>query len=448
MKKVILIVFGLTVAAIALIITIFYEYKEVPDVKWRKSYLPADKEPHGTWILRNLLIEKYGEDNVLDRYRDIQIEEINEEENCLLIMIGERLNLNYDETDALANFSNAGNDILMIGNFVDFDYDWGLVDWDTRFQSDTFLTVTYPSVSPEAFRFKFRDGSLTESNKTYYRSFINGSLLTNAENPDSLVELKNIGPEGFEVLKEKFTEDGEIIENDIEEIIDIEEDEEVDTGYTLGINQDSASIYKEWNFGGEFVGIHLLPDMFTNIASKQPYFLDHFNALIGQYNYDKVIFEHPSFNLDKGIDRESPIQFILGNTSLKWSYYTLLIGALLYVIFRGKRKQRIVPTLAPNNNTSLEYVQTLGSLYEHQNQPRKLVKHMGDIFYHDVKSRYFLDHHDPKYIQKLSKKSNISEQEINTIVKSFSTIEGRFDFTDVDLSNLYRRLDAFYKNCK
>lgn len=444
MKKTVLIVFVLVIALAGLLIFSLYEYKEVPDVSWRETYLPTDKEPYGTWMFRQLLEEQYGIPNVLDRYKDIELTDIDEDEECLLIMIGDNINLNFEETDAIANFSNEYNDILIIGNRVDFDYDWGLVDWKTRIQMDSQLLVTYPLLSKDTFDFKFYTNSLTEASNIYHRYFRNTD--TPITEINDTVTSNTTSEEVFDYTDppaEEVIADYETAEED-----DYEDYEPEDEGYIVGTAQGQSAIYKEWDFVGDRVGIHLVPQMFTNQAAHQDYFLDHFNLLIGEGDYDKIIFEHPSFNSSKRSNTESPIQFILDNRSLKWSYITLLIGALLYVIFRGKRKQRIVPTIAPNTNTSIEYVETLGSLYEHQNKPRKLVKHMQDIFHHDVKARYFLDHHDEDYVQKLSKKSNIAAQEIEIIVKTFTTIKDRFEFTESDLSLLYRKLDAFYKNCK
>ena len=228
-----------------------------------------------------------------------------------------------------------------------------------------------------------------------------------------------------------------------------EDEDEADLGYIIGITADSLAILKEWSFdGGGYVNMHLIPDYFTNDAAHQIDFLDHFNQVIGQFSYDKVIFEHPSFNTTKTDIGESPIQFILENKSLKRAYYLLLAAALLFVIFRGKRKQKIIPTIAENKNTSLEYINTLGRLYEYQNQPRKLVTHMANIFHHDIKKKYFIDRNDPEFNKKLAAKSKIPQADIDVIMRTFETIMTRYDFNDSDLSMLYRRIDTFHKNCK
>ena len=59
----------------------------------------------------------------------------------------------------------------------------------------------------------------------------------------------------------------------------------------------------------------------------------------------------------------SPMRFILNQPALKWSYYLLVVGLLLFVIFKAKREQRIIPIIKPLENSSVEFAKTVGSLY-------------------------------------------------------------------------------------
>jgi hypothetical protein len=50
----------------------------------------------------------------------------------------------------------------------------------------------------------------------------------------------------------------------------------------------------------------------------------------------------------------SPMRFILNNPPLRYAWYLLLLGLLIFVLFNAKRKQRIVPVIEPLKNTSLD----------------------------------------------------------------------------------------------
>lgn len=434
-RNVIYIILGSTLL-FGLVTFLLFEFKEVPDVNWRKTYLPTSKEPYGTWMFRQMLDERYGADNVYDRYKEIELSEIDTTEKALLFMIGRSIDLDYTETNSLGEFINAGHDIFISSSRLNFNYDWGPTDYRVRYKQDTSINMIYPSYSDNSYQYTFRDRSFEASSNQYYRYFLSGDLKTHSDSSHTKLLLKEIE-----------------LSQEIQDILTSEEEDievtETDYGYIIGITEDSLGILKEWHFeGGGFVNIHLMPDIFTNDAAHQIDYLDHFNEVIGQFSYDKIIFEHPSFNTEKTDERESPIQFILGDTSLKKAYYLLLVAALLFILFRGKRKQKVIPTIAENKNTSLEYINTLGRLYEYQNQPRKLVTHMANIFHHDIKKKYFIDRNDPEFNKKLAAKSKIPKADIDIIMRTFETIMTRYDFNDNDLSLLYRRIDTFYKNCK
>jgi hypothetical protein len=80
--------------------------------------------------------------------------------------------------------------------------------------------------------------------------------------------------------------------------------------------------------------------------------------------FDEIVrFDRSVFNRRRGASLgQSPLSFILSQRALKWAWFTLLGASLLFVLFRSKRKQRIIPILQPNKNTTLAYAQLLGSL--------------------------------------------------------------------------------------
>ncbi len=77
---------------------------------------------------------------------------------------------------------------------------------------------------------------------------------------------------------------------------------------------------------------------------------------ISRYQSDNSLFS-PKSTLG-----QSPLSFILSQEALKWAWYTLIVAVLLFVSFKSKRKQRIIPILKPNLNTTLAYAKMFGSL--------------------------------------------------------------------------------------
>ena len=68
---------------------------------------------------------------------------------------------------------------------------------------------------------------------------------------------------------------------------------------------------------------------------------------------------------------ESPMRYIFSQPSLKWAWLVFIFGMLFFMLFNAKRKQRIVPIIAPLQNTTVDFTKTIGNLYyqegEHQN---------------------------------------------------------------------------------
>jgi len=76
------------------------------------------------------------------------------------------------------------------------------------------------------------------------------------------------------------------------------------------------------------------------------------------------------------------MRFVLANPALKYAWWVLLGGLVLFIFFNAKRKQRIVPVIVPLRNTSVDFVKSIGNLYLQE----------GD--FHDMmakKAQYFLN---------------------------------------------------------
>ena len=150
------------------------------------------------------------------------------------------------------------------------------------------------------------------------------------------------------------------------------------------------------------------------------------------------------------LNSRSPLQYVLEQPSLTWAWYLLLALALLYLIFRARRRQRIVPVLEPNVNTSLEFVGTIGRLYFLQNDHRQLALQKMRLFRAYVWQRYGLQARetDEEFIEKLAGKSEIQAIHLQELLERYRKIEGSDHITADRLIEFHRKLDYFYKNCR
>jgi hypothetical protein len=134
---------------------------------------------------------------------------------------------------------------------------------------------------------------------------------------------------------------------------------------TMG--NDSVASYARFKYGKGQILISSTPLLFSNFYLRQEKYFHFAGKMVNQLSADKILLDNtirPNNDIFSNQAKigKSPLSFILGQPALKWAWYTLIITALIFVIFESKRKQRVIPITRPNLNTTLAYARTLGSL--------------------------------------------------------------------------------------
>ncbi len=127
----------------------------------------------------------------------------------------------------------------------------------------------------------------------------------------------------------------------------------------------------------------------------------------------------------------------------------LIVGALLYMIFQSKRRQRIIPAIESNENSSVEFVQTVSTLYFQQKRHDKLIKHKELIFLSFLRQHYHVSSPKitPDFITKVAQKSGVGEKHVKDIFTALSKGKENKNVSESELISLYNKLEYFYKNC-
>lgn len=148
---------------------------------------------------------------------------------------------------------------------------------------------------------------------------------------------------------------------------------------------------------------------------------------------------------------ESPLTYLLSQTPLRWTLYMSLMLILLYMLFRAKRKQRPIPLLEPNLNTSLEFVQSIGRLYFLQRSHQRLCIQMMKQFLAFLRTRYQFSTNqiDDDLKMRIAVKTGVKPEVIESIFKQSNWIQSTvIHLSDQELIKFYQTLDQFYKTCK
>lgn len=253
-----------------------------------------------------------------------------------------------------------------------------------------------------------------------------------------------------------------VYENDTinEDWYSFSETEIIDTNYRsyLYAMKHPFAFYEKHHKGK--VHFHSIPNLFENYQVIQPNGYAHARIVLNKIPKDKpVIFltcgindssKPISQNEDEsdGAEKEdnSLIQFILKNPILRLAFLLLIVLLLLYVFFRGKRKEEILPGYSRKRNMSLAFVETLSSIYISRNSPIGVLQVMRKNFYSAISRHFYIDlsrkETREQNLEKLLAKVPYDSDKITDIVRSLDSRNNNVD--NRYLGVLYTKIRAFY----
>ena len=141
----------------------------------------------------------------------------------------------------------------------------------------------------------------------------------------------------------------------------------------------------------------------------------------------------------------SPMRFVLNQTALKWAYYLTIIGLLLFVIFRAKREQRIIPIIKPNENASVEFARTVGALYYQNKDYSDLIQKKISYFLAYLRSTFYIETNtlNEQTAKLLAAKSGKPLQETKALIDQLSHLKSKPHHTEEDLIGLNNKINDF-----
>jgi len=376
---------------------LLFEIREVPDVQWQETYGYESKQPYGTWVFNALLEARFNDVSVFKHGEDTLLVDIESVEN-LYILMGVDIVLEDEERDDLLDFVAEGNDVLFLAESVELGYNDEINYYVIDSRTDSMVEVNYFWDSLQQYSFTFYDIDFARAGTKDFYSCVADTFA------------------GYDLQ-------------------------------TLGTMQDSLPIFTKIDFGLGSLYCHSVPYLFSNMASKQPLFLEHFNRVFQGFSPNMVIVDHMRYHIQGNL-AQSQLQFVLSQKPLRTAYYLLLVTLVVFIIFRSKRKQRAIPVVETKRNTTLEHIHTLAHLYLHQDQHKKLVRHLEEIFNHKMYTRYFLKRSQGDFVDQLVKKSTVEVEEVQQIVDDFERARNRPYMQASSLRSLFERLEIFYGKCK
>jgi hypothetical protein len=214
----------------------------------------------------------------------------------------------------------------------------------------------------------------------------------------------------------------------------------------LGRNSLGGPDFIRAGFGDGAFYLHLQPLAFSNYCVLNDTTSDYaFKALSYLPAGRKVIWDEYAA---RGREGESSIlRVVMDRAALRWAYYIAIFGILLFVIFEGKRRQRVIPVIKPVQNTTLEFVNTVSRLY-FQKQDHTGIAHKKIVFFLEhIRTQYHLPTGklDGDFAEALSHKSGYPPEKARYLTWKLRHTADAGSITAEELLKLNDEIEDFYR---
>jgi hypothetical protein len=144
------------------------------------------------------------------------------------------------------------------------------------------------------------------------------------------------------------------------------------------------------------------PEPFTNYQLKHKDGFEHANYVIDQLPKDDPIYyvsiAQVHFKSDDEVEdfdgmesKQNLLDLILSNRILLNTMVLVLFGAILFVIFRSKRRRAIIPIIQKQQGITKTFVETIASIFLNKQYPYSVLQIQRKNFYDTVLRYYYVD---------------------------------------------------------
>jgi len=393
----------ITIGVLTLAAIFAMEYNKPKKINWYPSYVSHHKIPYGTYILNDLM-EKYFPNNVLQIQKPpFELLRRADSIKGTYFFVNETVSFEEAELNALLEWVDQGNTL-----FVASDY----------------------------FEKKLLDTLHLEQTNVY-----------NDEQLEPLFYYELVNPK-IKHQRVEFTKDYYTTSFD-----------RLDTLHTTVLGQvyspsDSTdTTTKHINsikqvFGNGEIILTSFPKAFTNYFILKDNNQEYTAGLLSYLDKNEQIYMDNFHKSGKSF-YTSPMYLFLNTKEFKWAYYLVLIGALIYIIFEGKRKQRAIPVVTPLKNQTLAFTRTIADMYFEKGELPLITKHKIDYFLEYIRSKLHVSTQnleDETFLRNLSLRSNTDLKEVKTLMTMISKLKAKQYVTETELKNLNQKIQAFKAN--
>jgi len=482
------VIIGILVFVILIGIIISNSKKQI---NWEEHYKGDSKDPYGEYLLQELIKDKYFLKNTIIQKPLFRVLPTSEDSlNRNYIFIGKSFNLNEKDEETFFTFIKNGNTAFIAANELPYSIRYvlrsgGIFIYDSTKTNNDTLTAPVPvpddvvvDTTIYSDEETFTSDSMVindlhdsseeySSDSTYINEevieshpviYSDSTLLLTHTNTSKKIAIRYYSPMADTNVVYSFNSPKIKIWNNEVPYNWIGVSPSTDLDLNCGIlssfkTADDSLMYNMIGipYGKGMLYVHTNPILFTNFYLKNKNGLAYTEHALSVLSNEKIYWDEFSKLPSGGSNienRKEYLKYILSVESLKWAWYLLLSTTLLFLIFKSKRKQRIIPVIEQVTNTSIEYVNTTGRLYAQIGNHRKLIQLNMRLFVSMIQQKYgiTLKPGDTESIQYISNKSGIEADRYSELFKDYKklTLAGNIISTK-DLHRFYINMQFIYQ---
>lgn len=386
------------IGALAIILLLVFEYNKPKKVNWFPSYVATHKIPYGTKVFNDLLPKFFPKAQQVYR-TPYEFLSRNDSLNGTYLFINERIEFGKTDLNEILSWVDKGNHLFMVS---------------------------------ESFEYELLDTLNVGTSSMYDDQAVNPTFLHRLVNERAMIDQVPFERDYYSVYFSKLDTLNTVVLGQIQHEND-----------SAGAKQHEVNVIQQY-FGDGKITLSTFPEAFTNYFVLKGDRRKYTAGLLGYIDADLPLYVDNHHKSGKTF-YTSPMYLFLNTKEFKWAYYMVLIGALVYVIFEGKRKQRAIKVITPLKNQTLAFTRTIANMYFENNRQVEIVQHKIQYFLDYVRTRFYLSTEkiNADFYRALAMRSNHTEKEIKRMFKRFETLQKAQRVTNEQLKELEKNIQEF-----
>ncbi|WP_165748041.1 DUF4350 domain-containing protein [Cellulophaga sp. Z1A5H] len=394
-KSIIYIIIG----ALTFALILYLEYNKKEALNWFPSYVAQHKIPYGTKVLNDIFENKFTTTLPVNVPPFEFLKEIDTKENTY-VFINNSVSFSKTELETLLDWTTQGNTLFIASS----NFEKELLD--------TLHLETKSLYGDEGLEHQFQhrlvNPQLNSKIKYQYKKSYSTMYFSQLDTLNTIV----IG--------------------------------EVSNASGNGTDFETHPNVIQQKFGKGNIILTTFPIAFTNYFILKDNNRNYTAGLLSYLNNENPIYIDAYYKSGKKF-YSSPMYIFLNTKELKWAYYMILIGALVYVLFEGKRKQRAVPIVKPLQNQTLAFTRTIAEMYYEKGDRKSIAHHKIAFFLEYIRSHFYLNtlEVNEDFFQNLAARTHHEAHEIKDLFSIFSSLKHKEHITDAELIKLNTAIENF-----